>query len=512
MFLNPEEEEVSMCGICGIWGSSNHGLLETMMNGLSHRGPDGSGIYASNRGALGHRRLSIMDPEHGNQPIYNEDNSKAIIANGEIYNFPQVYEELSKRHALSTKSDSEAILHLYEEHGVDVVNYLDGMFAFCIADGDSIFLARDYIGIKPLYYTIDENGTFYFSSELRNMTSLKSVIQEFPPGTWYHSDIGFKSFYEVPDVSPQETSYDDHVKGLRKALEDSVVKRLMSDVPLGAFLSGGLDSSLIAAIARKNMNSLHTFSVGIEGSRDIESAHIVSKHIDSIHHEYIMTAEEVIEELPEIIFYLESFDQDLVRSAIPCYFTSRLASNFVKAVLTGEGADELFGGYRYYKGIADEGILHSELRRSVNSLHNINLQRVDRMTMAHSIEGRVPFLDTGMIELGQIIPTKWKVFGNPPVEKWILRKSFEGFLPEEIIWREKQQFDEGSGTVDLLSKTMRTIMKPEQAETYRQEHTSVPLRSSEECYYHQIFSKVFPNAAYISKTVGRWSERPELVS
>ncbi len=501
-----------MCGICGIWGSRDDTLLETMMYSLSHRGPDASGVHTSNIGALGHCRLSIMDLEHGNQPIYNEDNTKAIIANSEIYNFPKLYRELSKRHLFSTENDSEAILHLYEERGVDVVNYLDGMFAFCIADGDSIFVARDYIGIKPIYYTIDKNGTFYFSSELKSMNSLKGDLREFPPGTWYHSDIGFKSFYEVPDLRPKETSSQEHAKNLRKTFENSVVKRLMSDVPLGTFLSGGLDSSLVAAVARKHMNSLHTFSVGIEGSNDIESARITAEHIDSVHHEYIMTPEEVLKKLPEIIFHLESFDQDLVRSAIPCYFTSRLASDFVKVVLTGEGADELFGGYTYYKDIADKGILHRELRRSVNSLHNINLQRLDRMTMAHSIEGRVPFLDAEMIELAQIIPPKWKLLGNPPLEKWILRKTFEDLLPEEIIWRKKEQFDEGSGIVNLLSEAIPKIIKPEQAETYRQQHQSVLLRSSEECYYHQIFSKIFSNAEHILKNVVRWSERPELIS
>ncbi len=501
-----------MCGICGMWGLRNDTFLKAMMNGLCHRGPDAAGIYNSSAGALGHRRLSIMDPEHGNQPIYSEDNTKAIIANGEIYNFPILYEELSKRHLFSTRNDSEAILHLYEEHGVDVVNYLDGMFAFCIADGESIFLARDHIGIKPIYYMIDEEGTFYFSSELKSMSILKGDIREFPPGTWYHSDIGLKSFYQVPDLSPQDAPYEYHVETLRKTVEDSVVKRLMSDVPLGAFLSGGLDSSIIAAIARKHINSLHTFSVGIDGSRDLEFARIAAKHIDSIHHEYRITEEEVLERLPGIIFHLESFDQDLVRSAIPCYFTSRLASDFVKVVLTGEGSDELFGGYAYYRDISDEAILHRELRRSVSSLHNINLQRVDRMTMAHSIEGRVPFLDVKMIELGQIIPTKWKLFGNPPVEKWILRKAFEDLLPRAITWREKEQFDEGSGTVDLLSKVIERIVTPEQAEAYRQTHPSVFLRSSEECYYHQIFSDVFSNHKYILKNIGRWSERPDLIS
>ncbi len=281
----------------------------------------------------------------------------------------------------------------------------------------------------------------------------------------------------------------------------------MSDVPLGAFLSGGLDSSVIAALVKRSMGSLHTFSVGIEGSKDLEAARIVARHIDSIHHEYVITPEEVKKDLPTIIYYLESFDQDLVRSAIPCYFTSRLAAEYVKVILTGEGADELFGGYTYYKDIKDPDILQDELRRSVSSLHNINLQRVDRMTMAHSIEGRVPFLDLKMIEMGMLVPAKYKLVGSPPVEKWILRKAVEDLLPDEIVWRKKEQFDEGSGTVDLLSGLFENYSE-EEARKYSASHRDDNLRSAEECYYHRLLVDAYESPDLILANIGRWSERP----
>ena len=221
-----------------------------------------------------------------------------------------------------------------------------------------------------------------------------------------------------------------------------------------------------------------------------------------------ITPEEVTAKLPEIIYYLESFDQDLVRSAIPCYFTSRMAAEYVKVILTGEGADELFAGYTYYKDIPDEDVLHKELRRSVSSLHNINLQRVDRMTMAHAIEGRVPFLDLSMIELGQQIPANLKLVGEPLVEKWILRKAFEDMLPSEIVWRKKEQFDEGSGTVDMLEELLSHKMTQAQAQEYQAKHPQIKLRSPEECFYHNIFKDVFENSEVVSSNVARWSERP----
>jgi asparagine synthase (glutamine-hydrolysing) len=490
-----------MCGITGIWGAVDVEAVETMMDVLDHRGPDDRGIFVSPEGSgvLGHTRLSIMDPEKGHQPLFSEDRSKAIVANGEIYNFPLLLPELSNRHRFGTKNDSEAIIHLYEELGTDTVSRLDGMYAFIVADGSDLFAARDPIGIKPLYYGKKEEALL-FSSEIKALSPHCDAVHEFPPGTFYHSRKGFQTFYTVPEIAPGNMQIEECLRQIRETVERSVVKRLMSDVPVGAFLSGGLDSSIIAAVARKHIGHLHTFSVGTEGSSDLMAARVVARHIGSIHHEYLLTEREIREKLPDIIYYLESFDQDLVRSAIPCYFTSRLASDFVKVILTGEGADELYAGYTYYKDISDPGILNRELRRSVSALHNINLQRVDRMTMAHSIEGRVPFLDLESISLGQRIPPQYKLSSAGRIEKWILRKAFEDLLPAEITWRIKEQFDEGSG-VAALQERAGTSGRP-------YDFKGVTIRSAEEAAYLDIFQDVFERPGVILSNVARWAERP----
>ncbi len=497
-----------MCGIAGIWGDSPRNELLDMLKTLRHRGPDAEGTSARQGGLLGHRRLSIMDPAGGDQPLYSEDGSMAVIANGEIYNFRDLKRKLKGKHTFTTNSDTEALIHGYEELGTSLVHELDGMFAFAIADGPDLFVARDPIGIKPLYYA-EKDGGFWFASELKSLAQHCVQIREFPPGTTFHSRQGFSTFYTVPNLDAEDRSADEFIAELRAGLEAAVAKRLMSDVPLGAFLSGGIDSSIIAAVARRNMDSLHTFTVGVEGSRDLEAARIVARHLDTIHHEYIITKHELRDKLPEIIYYLESFDQDLVRSAIPCYFTSRLASEYVKVILTGEGADELFAGYAYYKGIESFSVLQEELRRSIASLHNINLQRVDRMTMAHSIEGRVPFLDVEMIRLGQRIPTHYKLDPSLGPEKWILRKAFEDLLPSEILWRDKEQFDEGSGTVDLVEATLHEMIDAHDMEKYRQEHGESNLRSAEEAFYHKLFMEAYDRPEPILENVGRWADRPE---
>lgn len=482
------------------------------MDGIVHRGPDGAGTHVQHNGVLGHRRLAIMDPTGGAQPIYNETGTLAIVANGEIYNFPSLRKDLADRHEFATVSDTEAVLHLFEECGSETPRLLKGMFAFAICDGDHLFLARDPIGIKPLYYGrwTDEHGTAItvFASEMRPLADWVDDLHEFPPGHYFDSRVGLVRYYEVPTTPPVERPVAEHISLVRRGVEDAVASHMMSDVPVGAFLSGGLDSSVIAAMARQHVDELHTFSVGIAGSRDIEAARQVAAHIGSLHHEYIMTQEEVIEKLPEIIHALESFDQDLVRSAIPTYFCSRLAAQHVKVILTGEGADELFAGYDYHKRVRDPATLHQELCRSVTTLHNINLQRADRLTMLHSIEARVPFLDTDFIALALTVPTQLKLATMPDgrlMEKWVLRAACEDLLPADIVWRTKEQFDEGTGTIDLLRDALVPLVAEIDLDAYRVT-TNEPVRSAEEALYHRILSAGYPRPEMILRNVARWTD------
>ena len=469
-------------------------------------------MHVQPNGVLGHRRLAIMDPDGGAQPLYSETRAVAIVANGEIYNFPKLRGALTGRHTFTTTSDNEAILHLFEERGVDTPAALKGMFAFAICDDDHLFLARDPIGIKPLYFGrgLDAKGTSVtaFASEMKPLADWVEELHEFPPGSYFDSRVGFVPYYEVPTTPPVERTEADHVALVRKGLEDAVASHLMSDVPVGAFLSGGLDSSVIAAIARRHVEELHTFSVGLPGSRDIEAARRVAAHIGSIHHEYLMTPAEVVETLPEIVHALESFDQDLVRSAIPTYFCSRLAAGFVKVILTGEGADELFAGYDYHKTLGDPLTLHRELSRSVAALHNINLQRVDRLTMLHSLEGRVPFLDTAFIALALSVPPELKIVTMPDgrrMEKWVLRRACEDLLPADIVWRTKEQFDEGSGTIELLDEALEPLLRDADLDAYRRS-IKEPVRSAEEALYHRMLSDGYARPEMILRNVARWTD------
>jgi asparagine synthase (glutamine-hydrolysing) len=493
-------------------------LLE-MMDRLEHRGPDGRGVHDDAAGdlLLGHCRLAIMDPHGGAQPLYNEDGSATLVANGEIYNFPALREHLAGEHRFQTNSDNEAILHLFEEQGPAAVATLDGMFAFALRHGSTLYLARDPIGIKPLYYgrATAESGAsvLYFASEQKALMNVVERVHEFPPGVYFDSSRGFVRYYNVPELTPQPMPLRQRLAELRAALEAAVARHLMSDVPVGVFLSGGLDSSLIAAIARRHVDKLHTFSVGIEGAQDLEAARVVADHIGSIHHEYVYTRQEVVACLPEIIYYLESYDQDLVRSAIPCYFCARLAADYVKVILTGEGADELFAGYRYYHAYTEPGAFHRELRRSVTSLHNINLQRVDRLTMCHGVEARVPFINPAMVELAQTIPPDLKLTptrSGRQIEKWILRQACKDLLPPAILWREKAQFDEGSGTLDLLAEALPPAIGVNgkgklDVAGYRALYPEATLRSPEECFYHQLFVAAYERPQALLDNVAHWS-------
>ncbi len=497
-----------MCGIVALYGKQSSASLKEMLEKVNHRGPDEDGICSFGDLHLGHKRLSIIDLESGRQPISNENGNINIVVNGEIYNHHDLKSKLSG-HNFRTKSDSEVVVHLYEEMGTDCVKELQGMFAFVLSDKGKPFAARDTLGIKPLYYSLSDNN-MYFASEFKSLAGFVDKITEFPPGHYYTPETGIKPFrkIETPFSYTRRSEYldvEDIISTLKEKFEQAVVKRLMSDVPLGVLLSGGLDSSLVSAVARKHTaeKQLNSFCVGMEGGSDLPAARKVASYLGTVHHEYVYEKKEVLSVLPKVIYYLESFDPSLIRSAVPTYFVSKLVSKHVKVILSGEGADELFSGYSYLKNIKSREKLHNELIKLINSLHNINNQRLDRMTMAHSIEGRVPFLDLDLVTYASALPPELKLYGKNKVEKWILRKAFEDYLPEEIIWRDKAQFAEGCGSDTVIQELIENEIS--EREFNRDRHIiSPPIRSKEELYYYRIFKQFFSNDSVIS-TVGRWA-------
>jgi len=444
------------------------GVLDGALDRLSHRGPDGAGIHrASDRHLLGHRRLAIIDPAGGRQPL-TTPGGDALVANGMIYNDAALRDELGERN-YQTGSDSESILHAVRRWGAEAPARLDGMFAFVYASPDRVIAARDPLGIKPLY-RVRIGDVVGFSSEIKAFDGVADQVSEFPAGHVYDSEQGLLRYYTVPRPEFATQTPAELAAGLRDVLEAAVVKRLRSDVPFGALLSGGLDSSLVCALARPHVEELHTFAVGLPGSDDLASARLVADHLGTIHHELVVQPEELVAALPDVIWHLESADVDLVRSAVVTWMVMRFASEHVTVVLTGEGADELFAGYRYHSDYydADPVLLQSELRRSLGSMHNINLQRVDRMSMAHGVEARVPYLDRQVVAEALRIHPQLKQTDpatGEPVEKWILRYLADGLLPEEIVWRRKAQFDEGTGAAGLLPRAVPATVSGE-AEWY----------------------------------------------
>jgi asparagine synthase (glutamine-hydrolysing) len=487
-----------MCGIAVIAGEKNEKLLSEMMKKMKHRGPDDEGTFIQNDVSMGQVRLSIIDIKTGKQPIFNEKKDKCIVYNGEVYNFQNIKKDLDERHKFATNTDTEVLLHLYEEKGSDCVNDLEGMYAFAIWDTDKLFIARDRIGIKPLYYAKKNNSTV-FSSELKTLSECED-INEFPPGCTYISGKGFSKYYHYPQ--PKELSGDSDIitEKIRISLSDAVEKRLVSDVPVGIFLSGGLDSSIIASVMKRKTDILHSFSVGTADSPDLYYAKQVAEYLGTVHHEYIISDEELFSHLEEIIYYLESYDGALIRSAVANFFVSKLARQYVKVILTGEGADELFSGYSYLKKIEDKSSLFAELNAITSKLHNTNLQRTDRMTMAHSVEARVPFLDHSFIELIYSIPVEMRM-AKSGIEKWLLRKAFEKYLPPHIAWRPKLKFSEGSKAMDILKNNIESLITDREFES---EHnsTKIPLKNKEEVYYFRIFKNLFGKMGIVD-LVGR---------
>jgi asparagine synthase (glutamine-hydrolysing) len=504
-----------MCGIAGSIGVRDVETVERMLDALPHRGPNDRGIHINGDAVFGHTRLSIVDVAGGHQPILANGGSTGIICNGEVYNFRKLREKFLSKYPFKTQSDSEVILHLYEEKGPECVKHLDGMFAFALFDGDDFMMARDPIGIKPLYYG-HENGNLYFTSELGAMT-LAGVdeVHEFPAGHYYTPKEGFVDYYQVPEIEDHIlTDIDETCDQIRETFIDAVKKRLLADpeVHVGSFCSGGLDSSLVAAIAADEIPHLHTFVVGMEDedgdvSDDIKAARIAANHIGSTHHELLFTEEEYNEALPIVIKKLESYDPSLVRCAVPCYFTCKLAADYVTVVLTGEGADELFTGYHYMKHYPFEK-LNMEARRCIGNLHNINLQRADRMGMLFSLELRVPYLDVAMVDLSMKIPPELKIreHHGAKIEKWILRKAFENtnYLPDEILWRYKVQYTQGAGCESLGEKLAHQEMSEEEFQQIKAENPKATINSREAAYYFKIFRQFHPQDSILG-SIGIWT-------
>ena len=504
-----------MCGIAGCMGGKDLGTVNRMLDALPHRGPNDRGIHIHGDNVFGHTRLSIVDVASGHQPILADGGKAGIICNGEIYNFRELRENITAEYRFKTHSDTEVILPLFREKGPDCLKELRGMFAFALFDGDDFMMARDPIGIKPLYYGY-YNGKLYFASELGAM-SLAGVeeVHEFPAGHYYTPREGFVAYYQVPEIQDQLlTDIEEASAVIRDTFIRAVKIRLLADpeVPVGSFCSGGLDSSLVAAIAAEEIPHLHTFVVGMKDGKgdmsdDVKAARIAAEHIGSTHHELIFTEEDYYQALPTVIQKLESYDPSLVRCAVPCYFTCKLAADYVTVVLTGEGADELFTGYHYMKHFPVDK-LNLEARRCIGNLHNINLQRADRMGMLFSLELRVPFLDVNMVDLSMKIPHDLKIreHKGAKIEKWILRKAFENthYLPEEILWRYKVQYTQGAGCESLGEKIAHREITEEAYERIKAENPQATINSREAAYYYKIFREFHPQDSILS-SIGIWT-------
>jgi asparagine synthase (glutamine-hydrolysing) len=464
-----------------------------MLGRLGHRGPDGSGTAQFANAWIGHHRLAIVDPAGGCQPIFNEDGSRGLAANAEVYN----YKELSRRlpsHAMSTRSDNEVIIRLLEQEHPTAIGLLDGMYAFCCAGDDFFVAARDPIGIKPLYWAGDGRRVV-FASEIRAFDEgWRRHVKVFPPGHYWSAPAGLVRFATAGEAQPDGVHGDEEhpppgvLEELRCLLVAAVRSHMMCDVPIGVFLSGGLDSSLIAAIAARvaaqRGQRLKSFAIGLPGSADLAAARAVAAHVGTEHHEWVYTPAELVEALPRAIAALESFEPALVRGAVPNYLLAQNVARHVKVVLCGEGADELFAGYEYLGGFVSGVALHDELVSLVEGLHKLDLQRADRVTMAHGVEARPPFLQRDLVSFALSLPGRWKLSSGGRIEKDLLRRAFDGWLPAPLLWRRKAQFGDGSGASIPLREAARDLA---QVDLQTAQRSDPALRSLEELVYRRIF-------------------------
>lgn len=483
---------------------------------LRHRGPDWSGIHTCDGAVLAHERLAIVDVNTGAQPLLSPDGKQSLAVNGEIYNHQALRKQLAHAYSFRTESDCEVILPLYLEKGSDFLNDLQGMFAFVLYDETAgrYLIARDPIGIMPLYYGYDEDHQLYVASEMKALIGVCNVVEEFPPGHYWLSDDGRpKQYYQRPwqdyaTVKNAETC----VQAIADAMEKAVISHLMTDVPYGVLLSGGLDSSIIAALTQRHAGMrvedkerspawwprLHSFAIGLDGSPDLAAAEKVAAHIGTVHHGFTFTLQEGLDALDEVIYHLETYDVTSIRAATPMYLLARkIHAMGIKMVLSGEGADEIFGGYLYFHKAPDARAFHEETIRKLARLHSYDCLRANKAMAAWGVEARVPFLDRDFLDVAMSINPQDKMITPGKMEKQILREAFTDLLPDEIVWRQKEQFSDGVGYgwIDGLRDYAKT-----QVSTQQMSHASkrFPFNTpaSEEAYlFRRIFESHYPLAS-----------------
>ena len=508
-----------MCGIAAILNvkeqsSAWREKALKMSQKIRHRGPDWSGIYCGGTAVLAHERLSIVDPESGGQPLYSPDRKQVLAVNGEIYNHQETRRRLAGQYAFQTKSDCEVILALYREKGIGFLEDLSGIFAFVLydEDQDAFLIARDPIGVIPLYIGYDQDGTVYVASELKALEGQCERYEPFLPGHYYWSrEPGMRRYYQrdwmtYDAVKDNESS----VSAIHDALEDAVKRQLMSDVPYGVLLSGGLDSSVISAIAEKfsemriEDNSmtkaywprLHSFAVGLKGAPDLAKAKLVADHIGTVHHEINYTIQEGLDAIRDVIYFIETYDVTTVRASTPMYLLARVIKSMgIKMVLSGEGADEIFGGYLYFHKAPSAQAFHEETVRKLGKLHLYDCLRANKSLSAWGVEGRVPFLDKEFLDVAMRTNPEAKMCPGTTMEKKIVREAFADMLPAEVAWRQKEQFSDGVGYswIDTLKKMTSEAVSDEQMAHAAERFPIHTPKNKEEYFYRSIFAEHFPS-------------------
>lgn len=508
-----------MCGIVSIFNIQQQTaeLREkalAMSRKIRHRGPDWSGIYCGGTAILAHERLSIVDPESGKQPLFSPDMKQVLAVNGEIYNHQEIRKRYADTYQFQTGSDCEVILALYRDKGIDFLEDLSGIFAFALYDAetDTFLIARDPIGVIPLYIGYDDDGKVYVASELKALEGNCDRYEPFLPGHYYYSKEGKMKRYYSRDWMDYEHVKDNaaSVESIHDALEDAVKRQLMSDVPYGVLLSGGLDSSVISAIAEKFSEHriedngstrawwprLHSFAVGLKGAPDLAKAKLVADHIGTVHHEINYTIQEGLDAIRDVIYYIETYDVTTVRASTPMYLLARVIKSMgIKMVLSGEGADEIFGGYLYFHKAPDAQAFHEETVRKLSKLHLYDCLRANKSLAAWGVEGRVPFLDTEFLDIAMRTNPEAKMCPGTTMEKRIVREAFADMLPEEVAWRQKEQFSDGVGYswIDTLKAITAAAVSDEEMAHAAERFPINPPQNKEEYYYRSIFAEHFPS-------------------